>query len=156
MGEQRKGSPVGVADEDLDEARLQDEPGLLCGLFDHGPQSVGAQRGEHQHVRLDDLGESLVIGQVSEAVGADRDDEHAAEDHLRQRVEELPDLGGVVRGERLLALIDDEQRASDREIEVAKGVDRMLAGRHNGDLDAARNELRTDPGPDEGGLADTR
>ena len=68
---------------------------------------------------------------------------------MRQGVEELSDLGGVVRGERLLALIDDEQRASDREIEVAQGVDRMLAGRHDRDLDAAREELRTDPGPDE-------
>ena len=43
VGEQRKGSPIGVADEDLDEARLQDEPGLLCGLLDHGSQSVGAR-----------------------------------------------------------------------------------------------------------------
>ena len=109
----------------------------------------GLERGEHQQVRLDDLGESFVLGQVSETVGADRDDEHAAEHHLRQGVEELPDLGGVVRGERLLALIDDEQRLSDREIEIAKGIDRMLAGRHDGDLDAARKELRTDPGPDE-------
>ena len=100
-------------------------------------------------MRLDDLGEALVIGQVSEAVGADRDDEHAAEDHLRQGVEELPDLGRVVRGERLLALIDDEQRLSDREIDIAKGIDRMLAGRHDGDLDAARDELGTDPCPDE-------
>ena len=98
---------------------------------------------------LDGLGVAFVIGEVSETVGADRHDEHATESHLRQRVEELPDLGGVVRGERLLALIDDEQRASHSEIEVAQGVDRMLAGRHNGDLDAAREELRTDPGPDE-------
>ncbi len=156
MRQQRKGSPIGVADQDLDQARLQDEPGLLCGLLDHGPQSVGAQRGEHQHVGLDDLGVAFVIGEVSETVGADRHDEHAPESHLRQRVEELPDLGGVVRGERLLALIDDEQRASYSEIEVAKGSRRMLAGRHNGDLDAAREELRTDPGPDERGLADAR
>ena len=70
---------------------------------------LGPERGEHEQVRLDDLGESLVIGEVSEAVGPDRDDEHAAEGHLRQGVEELPDLGGVVGGERLLALIDDEQ-----------------------------------------------
>ena len=81
MRQQRKGSPIGVADEDLDETRLQDESGLLCGLLDHGSEPVGAERGEHEQVRLDDLGEALVIGQVSETVRADRDDEHAAEDH---------------------------------------------------------------------------
>ncbi len=100
---------MGVANEDLDEARLQDEPGLLCGLFDHGSESVGVQRGEHEHVRLNDFGEAFVIGQVSEAIGADRDDQHAAGDFSRQGVEEPPDLGGVVHGERPLALIDDEQ-----------------------------------------------
>ena len=41
--QQRKGPPIGVADQDLDEARLQDEPGLLCGLLDHGSESVGAR-----------------------------------------------------------------------------------------------------------------
>ena len=117
MGQQRKGSPVGVADEDLDEAGLQDQPGLLCGLLDHGAQPV--QGGEHQQVRLDDLGEPWVIGQVSEPVGADRDDDHAAEHPLRHGVEEASDLGGVVRGECLLALVDDEQRLSDREIGIA-------------------------------------
>ncbi len=40
--QQRKGSPIGVADEDLHEARLQDEPGLLCGLLDHGSEPAGA------------------------------------------------------------------------------------------------------------------
>ena len=43
--QQRKGSPIGVADEDLDETRLQDESGLLCGLLDHGSQPVGARAG---------------------------------------------------------------------------------------------------------------
>ena len=69
--------------------------------------------------------------------------------HFDRASKNSSDLGGVVRGERLLALIDDQQRLSDRKIEVAKGIDRMLAGRHDGDLDAAREELRTDPGPDE-------
>ena len=97
-----------------------------------------------------------VIGQFSETVGADRDDEHAAEDPLRQGVEEASDLGGVVRGERLLALVDDEQRSSRREVDIAQGIEGMLAGRHDGDLHAARHELRTDPRPDERGLADAR
>ena len=154
MRQQRKGSPIGVADEDLDETWLQDESGLLCGLLDHGSEPVEPERGEHEQVRLDDLGEALVIGQVSEAVRADRDHEHAAEDRLRERVEELLDLGRVVRGECLLALIDDEQRLSDREIDIAEGIDRMFAGRHDGDFGAARDELGTDPRSDERRLAD--
>ena len=86
---------------------------------------------------------------VSETVRADRDDEHASKDHLRERFEELLDLGGVVSGECLLALIDDEQRLSDWEIDIAQGIDRMLAGRHDGDVGAARDELRTDTRPHE-------
>ena len=149
MRQQRKGAPIRVADQDLHETRLQDEPRLICGPLDHGSETVGPERGEHEQVRLDDLGESFVLGQVSEPVGADCDNEVAAEDHLRQGVEELPDLGGVVGGEGLLALIDDEQRLSDREIDIAKGIDRMLAGRQDGDLAAMREEVRTDPCPNE-------
>ena len=57
----------------------------------------------------------------------------------------LSDLGGVVCGECLLALIDDEQRRSGSEIDVADGLDRMLAGRHDDDLPAMGDVVRTDP-----------
>ena len=112
MRQQRKGAPIRIAYQDLHEARLQDETRLICRPLDHGSEVVGPERGEQEQVRLDDPGESLVIGQVSETVGSDGDDEHAAIRHLRQGVEELADLGGVVGGEGLLALIDDQQRLS--------------------------------------------
>lgn len=45
--QQRQGSPIGAAGEDLDETRLHDEPCLFCGLPDDGSESVGAERGEN-------------------------------------------------------------------------------------------------------------
>ena len=77
VGEQGEGAGLvlDLADEEVDQAGLDDQPGLPGGSFDGGAQLVGGHGGEDVQPAFDQAGEDGVGGDVSHPVGAEDQDQ---------------------------------------------------------------------------------
>ena len=111
--QQRQGAGLALdlPHQQIDQAGLQQQTGLAGGTLDRGTQVGFAHRAQQVQPGLDEPGEVRVGRQLAEPVGAQRDDQRAAfgvggeggeERRSRRRV--------VAQRDRLLALVDDEDR----------------------------------------------
>ncbi len=113
VGQQREGARfvLDVLHQQLDQARFEQEPGLVRRSLDGGPQ-IGLAHGTHQvHARLDQAGEAEVGGQLTQPVGPQRDHQRAPLG-VRGQGREQPGLlvGVVAQSDGLLALVDHQHR----------------------------------------------
>ena len=158
VGEQGKGPGFSrdLADQQLDEARLQQQPGLVSRPLDGGAQVGLVHRAEQVQAALDESGERRVGRKVGETVGAHRHHQRASLDVIGQRREESGLLVAVLaQRQRLFALVDDQHRVAVHG-EPRERVDRMGARRHHHDTATRPLQGGRDPGANERRLARTR
>ena len=93
--QQRQGTGLALhlADEHLDEPRLQQQPVLPGRRLDRRSQVLVVHRAQQVETPLDESGERWVGGEVAEAVGAQGHDERRVRSVCSQRVEERRPLG---------------------------------------------------------------
>ena len=140
---QRPGLALDLPHQQIDQTRLQQQADLAGGTLDRGPQVALAHRAQQMQPRLDEPGEPGWRGQLAKAIGAQRDDQRATfgvDGEARRRT---PACGRVVaQGDRLLALVDDQDRHRTRRRQGDERVHRPRTRRDHDDMTAVAAERR--------------
>ena len=111
VGQQRQGpgGALDLADEQVDQPRLEPQARLLGGSLDGPAERVGLHRPEEVQAALDQVREGRVPRHLTEAVGPQGQDQRTPAGDVGQRGQEGRALGGIhLRRQHLLALVDDE------------------------------------------------
>ena len=155
MGEQgeRSGLVLDLADEEVDQAGLDDQPGLPGGSFDGGAQLVDGHGGEDVQPPLHQAGEDGVGGDVSHPVGAEHQDQRSCFGVVGEQLDEPVLLLLVVaQREELFGLVDDEEARLPGGSGWWEGSDGVPAGGDDVAVPAFAAECGDDAGAHQGGL----
>ena len=155
VGEQGQGAGLvlDLADEEVDQAGFDDQPGLSGGSFDGGAQLVGGHGGEDVQPPLDQAGEDGVGGDVSHPVGAEHQDQWRGLGVVGEQLDEPVLLLVVVaQGEELFGLVDDQEARLPGGPGWCEGSDGVPAGGDDVAVLAFAAECGDDAGAHQGGL----
>ena len=155
VGEQREGAGLvlDLADEEVDQAGFDDEPGLPGGSLDGGAQLVGGHGGEDVQPPLDQAGEDGVGGDVSHPVGPEHQDQWRGLGVVGEQLDEPVLLLVVVaQGEELFGLVDDEEPRLPGGSRWWEGADGVPAGGDDVAVLAFAAECGDEAGAHQGGL----
>ena len=114
VGQQRKctGVVADLPDEQVDQARLEDQPGLLHGTGDCFAQGLLVESADQVQAAFDQAAEAGVLGDLRQAVAAQGQDHRPAAGLLGNPLEEVTTLPRVLaEREDLLRLVDGEHGA---------------------------------------------
>ena len=156
VGEQGEGAGLvlDLADEEVDQAGLDDEPGLPGGSFDGFAQLVGGHGGEDVQAAFDQAGEGGVGGDVSHPVGPEHQDQWRGLGVVGEQLDEPVSLLVVVaQGEELFGLVDDEEPRLPGGFGWWEGADGVPAGGDDVAVPAVAAEGGDEAGAHQGGLA---
>lgn len=149
---ERAGLVLHLAQQEVDESGLEQQPGLLGGALDAGAQLLDPERAQQEEAALDHLRELRMGGEVAGAVRAHGHHQRAPPGVLGQGPEEPRALllVGALR-ERLLALVHHQHVASpDRQ--PGQGVHRACARSDDHRSATVAAERGRQAGPDQGRL----
>ncbi len=111
VGEQGEGAGLvlDLADEEVDQAGFDDEPGLSGGAFDGFAQLVGGHGGEDVQAAFDQARELRLGGDVAHPVGPEHEHQGRRCGVVGEQLgEPLPFRVVVAQGEELFGLVDHE------------------------------------------------
>jgi hypothetical protein len=101
-----------LPDEQVHQARFEDQPGLLGRAGDGFAQSLLVEGADQVQAALDQAAEAGVLGDLPEAISAQGQDDRPSGGLLGKSLEEVATLLQVVaQGEDLLGLVDGEHGA---------------------------------------------
>ncbi len=147
---QRPGLALDLPYQQIDQAGLQQQPDLAGRTLDCGAEVAFAHRAQQVQAGLDETGEVGVGRQLAEPVGAQGDDQRARSawaaraaknDRLHGRV--------VAQGDRLLALVDHQDRRRTARRQPDDGIHRPRTGSDHHDMTAIALQRGRDAGPDQ-------
>jgi hypothetical protein len=148
---------VHVLHQQLDQARLQQQPGLVGRSLDDRPQVGVAQGAEQVQAGLDQVSEAAVGGQLPQPVGPQGDDQWSPLGVGGERGEESGLFAGVIaEGQGLFTLVDHQHRCRPRHRKRGEGVAGVGARGHHDDLAPVTFEGRRHPGAHQRRLAAAR
>ncbi len=156
MRQQREGTRcvLHVLHQKLDQAGLEQEPGLMGRSLDGRPQIGLAHRTEQIQTGFDQAGKHRVGGQLSQTVGPQRHHQRSPLGVQGQSREEAGLLAGVVaQGDCLLALVHDQRRSRARDRHRSECVHRMGSRRHHHHPATVALERGNDTSPQQRRLA---
>ncbi len=159
VGQQRERARLvlDLAHQQVDQAGLEQQPGLLRRSLDAGTELVGSHRSEQEQPLLDEPGERRVDGGLADPVRTQRQDQRSALRVISQGVEEPGSLiERLAQRDRLFALVDDQDGDSASRRERGEGVERVSARRHHEHPSAVPFQGGGDTGPDQRRLAAAR
>jgi hypothetical protein len=145
----------GVAHQQVHEAGLQAQAGLVGRLLDRRPQRVAGQRRHQVQAALGEVAELGIDGEARQVVRPHHDHRRAvvAGDLGDPGADVAHDRRGAVEHEQLLELVDDQHGgfgAGDRGVDHRHWVG---AGHDHGRRPAPAGQRRHEPGPHQRGLA---
>ncbi len=125
---QRAGIVADLPDEQVDEARFEDQPGLLGRAGDGCAQSLLVQGADEVQAALDQSAEAGVLGDLRQAIAAQGQNDRPSGGLLGEPLEEVAAfLQVLAQREDLLRLIDGEDGAGVGVRRAARSAPRRAA-----------------------------
>ena len=133
---QRPRLPLDLADQEVGETWLEDEPVLPCGGLDRLAQGAGGHRAEQEQALFDQDGQAGNACEIARVVGPQGEYDAPASGLGDECVEEpLPLVLVLTERERILGLVDEHDRVRSLR-RSGQGLHRVTAGRDHHDMAA--------------------